>query len=827
MPAPAASPPNFAILEVLRALRGRIRRYVAWEGAALVAVVLGLAFWLSLAVDYLFEIPGSARGVLLALAVAAVGAALARYIVLRLTREFRDAALALVLERRFPQLNDRLITAVESAEAGDAPSSLTAALLRQTADEAAAVSQTLPLKEVFDLRPLVRAAGLALGLALSIAAFGFASGEVFSTWFRRNVLLADEYYRRDTDISVAVLAEPGERVVEFRDRVYKHPRGGDLVLLATVVPGMVVPESVKLKYRNVEQFGGGSDSMTKIGQRAFRQRLPGLHDSIRLWLSGGDYATRDAYFVQIVDPPQIDKIVLQCMYPAYTGLNALDEYSGLPARQSVAVLGTQVSLPAGTDLVLHAATNKPLVSARIQTDLWEIRATRETTTLTFAAAGDAPPQPVSLPTDAPLLATDGRGFRLPLLLMHARGAATHEQGEGLPALPLRLPAESTLRMILHDEDDVVSSDPVRLTISAIADEPPRIETRLKGIGASVTRQATIPVVGEIQDATDGTIRYGVTDDYGIVDAGFEYRVASAAPSSSGEPADVAPAGEPAWRRAHFASQPEGRTQFPVEERFALRPLDLTVGSRLMLRVAAADGDNLTGPHVATGTTFTFQVVTDDELLSQIAIKELNIRRRFEQILEEVQNTRKDLLLARTRLEESRAAAGSAERSTNDAERQRQASSALSAGVTSVERAIAGVRKNANETQSIEEEFRDIREELENNAIADARPMLERLENGIIRPLHSINTVDYNAVDDALVALLPALEQQPVALSSFGQPVEQLNVTIEHLEAVLAQMLRLETVNEAMQMLRDIIKAQEELQERTRQKRKKNLIEGLQ
>lgn len=53
---------------------------------------------------------------------------------------------------------------------------------------------------------------------------------------------------------------------------------------------------------------------------------------------------------------------------------------------------------------------------------------------------------------------------------------------------------------------------------------------------------------------------------------------------------------------------------------------------------AVDGDNLTGPHVASGTPYNFQVVSDDELLALVAAKELNIRRRFEQILDEVRNT---------------------------------------------------------------------------------------------------------------------------------------------------------------------------------------------
>src|SRR4029079_788035 len=145
----------------------------------------------------------------------------------------------------------------------------------------------------------------------------------------------------------------------------------------------------------------------------------------------------------------------------------------------------------------------------------------------------------------------------------------------------------------------------------------------------------------------------------------------------------------------------------------------------------------------------------------------------------------------------------------------------------VERGVSGIRKNANETQSIEAEFREIRDELANNAIPDAKPMIDRIDDSIIRPLHSINTVDYNSLDDALVLLRQTLEDRGDSLSAFEEPIERLNLTIEHLEAVLAQMLKLETINEALQLLRDIIKSQEELQEKTRLERKKKLIEGLQ
>lgn len=79
--------------------------------------------------------------------------------------------------------------------------------------------------------------------------------------------------------------------------------------------------------------------------------------------------------------------------------------------------------------------------------------------------------------------------------------------------------------------------------------------------------------------------------------------------------------------------------------------------------------------------------------------------------------------------------------------QEQLAALVAAVIGSVERAINGIRKNANETQSIEQEFGDIRDELENNAVPDVKPMLDRIDNGIVKPLHSINTLDYNNVDD--------------------------------------------------------------------------------
>jgi hypothetical protein len=820
--------PAAAVQAVLNQLRRRIRRYVLLHGSALMLIALTGAFWLSLGIDYWFEPPGRVRQALLLVVLAALVGAFTWYVLLRLVRQFRDRALALVLERRFPELNDRLITAVEQAVGNRKPSGLTAKMLERTGDEAADLVQRLELRDVFAVRPLARAIALAAALLVSVAAYAVTATEVFSTWFHRSVLLADELYRRETELYVVVLAEPGERQVEFQNGLYKHPRGADFTFLADVPIGKKVPDRVQFSARDLSSSRVTSDFLTKIGQQQFRHKLAGLHQSIDLTLRGGDYSTAVPLRVEVVEPPNIERLSLNSLYPEYTGLNRLDEKTQAPQRQSVPVLGAQVALPAGTDFVLEARSSKTLRRFRLQTDRFEIAAERGSAQALISAiarVGAAQQNGNFLPP-YPLLAEDGRTIRVPCVLT-VTPETEMAAAEGQVHLPLRLSPDPVLRITLHDDDDIISSEPIRLAINSIPDEPPHVETRLKGIGNSITRQATIPVVGETPDPQDAAKVYGVTDDYGIADAHFEFKVDATRPATTAS--DVAPAEVPKadlaaakYQAVPFSHRPDGGKQFVVDEKFKVLPLDLGIGQRLTLKVVAADADSLTGPHVSTGAPHSFQVVSDDELLALVAVKELNIRRRFEQILDEVKNTRKDLLLYRSRLDEARLI-----RTDPQVEIRQQLAALDMAAVTLVERSINGIRKNANETQSIELEFGDIRDELENNAVPDVKPMLERIDEGIISPLHSINTLDYNNLDDSLVLLRKVLEEAADPFAHFDESADQLNRTIERLEAVLAQMLKLETVNEALQMLRDIIKAQEELQERTRQERKKKLIEGLQ
>jgi hypothetical protein len=271
----------------LERLRRFIRLYVGLEGAAIVGLFLALWFWIGLALDYgvfrLFhidwvqELPWGVRCGILVLLLSALAVAVALKVMTRLFREFRDSALALVLERRFPHiLGDRLITAVEladprkAAEIGYSP-----AMVQETIHEAAQRVDQLKIKEVFDWQRLTRR-GILIGvLALggyllvglgfctinAVQGHGFSAAgfsqlhEVAGIWFERNVLLHNVIWPRKAHLEYLDAPAKGEY------RIGKGERGPTIRVRALkyVIAGAPTTKAVENYRAWLDSRGIGGD----------------------------------------------------------------------------------------------------------------------------------------------------------------------------------------------------------------------------------------------------------------------------------------------------------------------------------------------------------------------------------------------------------------------------------------------------------------------------------------------------------------------------------------------------------------------------------------
>jgi hypothetical protein len=235
----------------LSAVRGYIRRYVLLEGIALTVLYLALVFWIGLFIDYwpwkLFafdwlwtadELSGSGATVLLRVVVlvAIVGGLVALIVfkvIRKLFKEFSDASVALLLEKRYPeQLGDRLITAVELSDPTLAQKyGYSQAMVDQTIRDAAERVSQLPVHEVFRWGMLrfkgVLALAATVGVFLIVGAgwllmsgdsagnFLIRFAQTGSIWAERNVLMADSYWPPSTYIELVRF--PGKELGVPRD----------------------------------------------------------------------------------------------------------------------------------------------------------------------------------------------------------------------------------------------------------------------------------------------------------------------------------------------------------------------------------------------------------------------------------------------------------------------------------------------------------------------------------------------------------------------------------------------------------------------------------
>ena len=559
------------VQDVLGNLKRKIRVYVCVEGIALMLVVLELLFWFSFSIDWLwflttkFELAEWFRVGFDLFALGVMAISLCYWIVFRLIRKMHSRSLALVLERRFPSLNDRLVTSVELADSisGD-ESPLTVSMLNRTIDDATEDAARLRVADVFEIAPVRWAIIGAMMAIISVVGYGLVDGADLNRWVKAYIGIEEEYWVRETHLNVQVISEPNDRIREFKEDdenrlVYRHPKEGDLTLLITVPKGnnpkgepFVVPKEVEIEYRSEDGGGTKTATCTKVGKRSFRISFGSVISDTKLWVVGGDYKNRKPYEIKVVDPPQTVAMNLNCEYPKYTGMNSDDTVEHI-----VQILGKDVSLPVETRFFFNVETNKPLLDASLEFGRFQLKfgqipvlvsTDEQTGRITYkrvfrahlqskglgkleqgllaAAVGpgiDASDEnqsfvfPIPQETAQQYFSQNGKGFHIPFIISdlandttNAKFAKLFEEGLGYPFL---MPPGSDVRLNLEDTDEIGKADPGKLTINVIDDTAPEIEAERREIGLAVTSEASIPIYAKI------------LDDYGLADVRFEYRVA--------------------------------------------------------------------------------------------------------------------------------------------------------------------------------------------------------------------------------------------------------------------------------------------------------------
>jgi hypothetical protein len=542
-------------------------------------------------------------------------------------------------------------------------------------------------------------------------------------------------------------------------RVHKLAQDDDFELLVHAkTAGYEVPDEVEIRFR-LADGRRGRDTMIRVGEAQERT------DEFQLFRYQFKRIAGDMEFDVVGGDDRIRDLRLQVVErPELFAIELECAYPGYLARESrrLPITGG-MRLPEGTRLVLHAGATKPLSNARI------------------------------------LKASDRQEIKL--------GFSERPQDE------LRwefgtLTNDDVILISVTDTDGVSTREPYRLSLSVVRDEVPQVAVRLAGIGTAITPDATLPLVGKI------------TDDYGIERAWFEYRV------------DAGPVSQrPLIEQANdtlFNKLGRFDTR-AIDDSTGQRAIEIKPGQRFNLAIKAADRFDLTDePRAGSSQQITLEVVTAADLLALLERRELALRQRYEAIVDKITDTRNLL----DRIEFNETIGADAEQPQAEDGNESSNNGAAEASAAGAQRALArrrlrvagslqNVVQSADEIGGVAESFDDLGEQLTNNRI-DNPDLKSRLREQIAQPLHQIAEQRM----PQLAAQLKLVEQH-VEDATSGEPELQKAIALAdailvEMRQVLDRMLELETYNEVIALLRDIITDQDEISRRTKDRQKERL-----
>jgi len=797
-----------AVRSLITALRSKVRRYLVLSGILQVLSVAVTVFWLTSGVDagwfalQKLELPVGLRFIFLVIMLLGSLRLVFRYVLVPLFSRITDADIALLLERHFPQFQDRLITTVEGTHGYPATGPVVRRMLQRTADQANTVAGSVRADDVFNFGPLKKRCVTSGILLLSLIGFSVVHPGSPERWWNAFVLCRESYHVRTSSLDFFVIAQPGDRRVEFRrvgiDRLHLHPRGADLELVMVVPDGdspagepWVVPQRARVDVIRSD----GTTSRTYISgttENQFRFILTRLQEPVSIEVLAGDYRTPRPLDIRTVTPPGIDTIELECRYPEYTGWNEQME-------TTIPVQGSEVALPLETEFQLQAVSNKPLHSVRIVTDVFELAGDQSSCTIT-----SRDDQQIAFQDRRPLLSSDGMTiearFRVitssrpedqagdvPDTTLLTDQPAADAENHSLQGLPLS--SNSSLRFFLHDTDDVTSATPELLRVRGIPDRPPVIATRTHGIGNAITRRAVIPMIGKIQD------------DYGLQSAGFQFLVDD----------------ETEWRPRPFRNLfPAGTAEYQLgqgdrsrPEQFSVQPLDLTVGQTLAVAAVAADGCTIPKPNVTRAEPIVFRIVSNEELLALLYSREINLRRRFEEVIQELERVRDDLQFHQD-------VAWRVETEGPDSKAEDRI------GLTTcATRCGNSLRRQSNELTAVAESFEEIVLQLINNAIPPQQ-LAEAMRKNIVRPLLTITEAPMDMADRSVSEFRVAATSGSAASSLVAASVRDVSSVIGQLRGILGNVRDMAEFHEALRDLKDILEEQQRILNETKKEQINNL-----
>ncbi len=772
-----------AVQTQLKAVRSAIRLYIALDGLLLAALLTMLIFWIGGAIDYFpvtvgsSETPQWVRATLLS---AIIG--LVAWITLwragrRLIANLPDSSLAVLLERRFPQLNNELVTAVELVGAVDRDASNPAAYGQMLARVHQAVSSrvgNLPARTLLNWQPIIKYAILTTMLAVVSVVAMIGIPDWMGLWSKRLFALSDDTWPRRSrlradGIQLQLPAFTGQMsadrtLIVFENNVARVPRGAAPVLqISADTTAAEVPAICTLYYR--DEFGSrGRANLRRVGggESGWRQfsldgpPLDGLTEDLRFDVIGND-ARLSNFTIQAIEPAVVNSLVLDCTYAIYLldDLSARATSEQLPYRNGLVI-------PEGTTVTVKGIASSAL--SQVQ----------------YVMLGSGVAQ-----------STDGTTPALDIKTIHVTGTEF--------SIPLgQLRSGLVLELRLLDQFGLVAAQVSRYLINVAADNVPEVQSRLVGIGTAITPRANLPLKGSVRD------------DHGLLKVWADL----VQPDRSPESIELA---------VNLDNQLD--SALDLQKIAEQRSLKLEPETTLGIVVSAQDRFNLdNATHVSAGPAQQLAIVTDDKLLVILDRQELELRQRLELTIGELTQLRVALQdIAKIDIASSPntepADSSDVDAPADPAEQSRRLV------VVRTQQSVLQADKSQQELIGIAGRVEDIRLQLVNNRI-DSLDRQTRLQKRVYEPLKEALDKEVSQLGLRLNELQSAAMAATEKNLDIASATTALDKLIVVLEQIIANMLDIESYNEIIDLVRGLLETEERLLDETQKQQKQQIFDLL-
>ncbi|MDE0327245.1 MAG: hypothetical protein OXN27_25240 [Candidatus Poribacteria bacterium] len=520
------------------------KRSLFWTGFAIVltgilAIFIGEAF-----VDWLMPLPSAVRIALLVIGVGVIGYLLYKYLVqpIRASLTLRD--IALNVERNHPNLEDRLVSAIEFGNRESADP-IEAHMLQRLLDDTTERVKDINFKATIDHSRTRKHVSIAALVVVGC----FVLSMLFPTEIHTSLLrVLVPWEKTDPILTTKLVVEPGNARIL---------RGKSLPIHVTVTGKSA--EKVVLMYGNIGEQSVPASETKETGQqinmlqnpddkRGFSYEIFNIDADMEYYVIANE-ATSERYTVEVFEMPKVTEISVAYTYPDYTGLKPVVQ-TGTGNIQ--AVVGTQAEIKLTTNKAIQTATFTR------RTD------TRDGFLASAAEKLNMTPEPVS----TPMVISDGNTLTTTVDVVE----------------------DGTYTVELLCIDGFNNEIPIEYAIKAIPDNVPEVAIKEPGRDVKTTKLGEVEVVAE------------ATDDYGIAELKLMYRVGSDEQQELiMEPATSTPIAEQESGEAIQRRVADGTYTFYLEE------FDVEPGDIISYYAHAIDNNTRTGPGEASSDIYFVEI----------------------------------------------------------------------------------------------------------------------------------------------------------------------------------------------------------------------------